>query len=117
MLFSIFTPKKEYVLWDRGNPHFFVILLFSLVPLEFFKSSRDEAEIWATVCEIQATQTGKEKEPCCICCWFPGGKQGSLRNLWVTCSTLQHPIWKVARAAKVENTPESRGILVDDQEQ
>lgn len=69
-------------------PIFFIILLLSLDPLESFKGSRDEAGIQATVCEIQTTQIRKEKEPCCICCQFCGGKQVPLCNLQVTCSML-----------------------------
>lgn len=87
------------------------ILLFSLDLLESFESSRDKAGLQAAVCEIQATQIAKVKEPWCICCWFWGEKPGPLCNLWVTCSVLQHPIGKVAWAAKVWNTSESQAYL------
>lgn len=95
--------------WDRGNPLFSLILLFSLDSLEFFEGSKDKAGLQAAVCEIQATQIAK------MSCWFGGQKPGPSCNLWVTCSMFQHPIWKVAWAAKVGSIPESR--LVGYQEQ
>lgn len=88
-----------------------LILSFFLDLLEFFEGSRDKAGLQTAVCEIQATQIAKVKEPWCVCCWFWRKKPGPLSSLWVTCSMFQHPTGKIAWAAKVGNTPESQAYL------
>lgn len=113
----IHSPKGICALGQRKSPIFFVIPLFSLDPVKPFQGSRDESGIQATVCKVQATQIKKESKPCCICCWFCGGKQGSLCNPWVTYSMLQHIAWKAAWATREENIPERALILEDFQEQ
>lgn len=96
---------------QRKSPFFPLVLLFSLDLLEFFEGSRDKAGLQAAVCEIQATQIAKVKEPWCICCWFWGQKPGPLCYPWVTCSVSQHPTGKGAWAAKVGNIPGSQAYL------
>lgn len=110
-------PKRNMCPGTEEISHFFVIPLFSLDPVKPFQGSRDESGIQATVCKMQATQIKKKSKPCCIFCWFCGGKQGPLCNLWVTCSMLQHVAWKAAWATREENIPERALIPEDFQEQ
>ena len=112
MPFSIFTPKKEYVPWDRGIPPF---LSFSCFPWTLWSPSRVAGMRLGFRLQLisSSEKIRKEREPCCICCLFCGGKQGPSCNLWVTCSMHRHPVSMVAWAAKAENSPESGGILVD----
>jgi len=71
----IHSQKGICALGQRNSP-FFVILLFSLDPLESFKGSRDEAGIQAAACEIQAQKRSEKRESLAVfaACFVGGSK-------------------------------------------
>lgn len=104
-------PNRNMCLGTEEIP---IFLSFSCFPWTLWSSSRVAGmrlRFELQRVRFRLHRLEKRRSLAVFAAGFLGESKGPLRHLWVTCSMLQHPIWYIAWAAKVENTRKTEAYL------